>query len=178
MAYDFQSRPVGHHRSQGSDFTSLRFKDLVSYHEQGRVILNSRMFYKDHRHSSKCLSLTDFIMRYLPNFSRRNTKFSTRVESFFKHHFLVSSLQDSRSLLTKKQGVNHSGLCLFLWKNCPTILVWYPILWKDGPATPVCSPFCGKIVQPPWFDRFSMERASNHSGLLTRAMERVPNHSG
>src|SRR5947209_8013894 len=36
-AFDFQLRPVGHHQSQGPVMGLLRFKDLVSKHEHGRV---------------------------------------------------------------------------------------------------------------------------------------------
>lgn len=45
VAYDFQSRPVGHPRSQGSVFSSLRSRELVSNHEQGRV--NSKLRFKE-----------------------------------------------------------------------------------------------------------------------------------
>jgi hypothetical protein len=41
MTFDFQRRPDGHYRNRGSIFTNLRFKDIVSIHEQGRENLLS-----------------------------------------------------------------------------------------------------------------------------------------
>jgi len=43
-AFDFQLRPVGHLQSQGPVMDLLRFKDLVSKHEHGRVNLTKFTF--------------------------------------------------------------------------------------------------------------------------------------
>jgi hypothetical protein len=64
VAYDFQSRPVGHQRSQGSVFSSLRSRELVSNHEQGRV--NSKNS-ADFRSDAETMPQRKFFLKEKPS---------------------------------------------------------------------------------------------------------------
>lgn len=48
VAFDFQSRRVGHNRGEGSLWNNFRSKDHVNNHEHGRV--NSDVFSKEQPH--------------------------------------------------------------------------------------------------------------------------------